>query len=115
MCVCMFVCVCVLCIYVYVCTCVFLCVNVCTRMRVCVGMYVSLSKELYSHCSSPPSCINEWVNRDLAIAGEPNAKLCMSHLMVVVLVEIWMPMLSSIRHVQSSCRALAHPQEDFPA
>ena len=32
---------------------------------------VSLSKELYSHCSSPPSCING----DLAIAGEANAKL----------------------------------------
>ena len=39
---------------------------------------VSLSKELYSHCSSPPSCING----DLAIAGEANAKPCMSHLMV---------------------------------
>jgi len=30
---------------------------------------VSLNKELYSHCSSLPSCING----DLAIAGEANA------------------------------------------
>ena len=39
---------------------------------------VSLSKELYSHCSSPPA--------DLAIAGEANAKLYMYHLMIEVLV-----------------------------
>ena len=39
---------------------------------------VSLSKELYPHCSSPPS----YVNGDLAIAGEANSKLYMSHLMV---------------------------------
>ena len=33
---------------------------------------VSLSKELYSYCSIPPSCING----DLTIAGEAIAKVC---------------------------------------
>ena len=37
---------------------------------------VSLNKELYSHCSSPPSCING----GLAIAGEADAIQSMSHL-----------------------------------
>ena len=56
---------------------------------------VSLDKEPYSHCSSPPSCING----DLAIAGEANGKLWISHLMVEVLVEPWVPTPSSMRHV----------------
>ena len=38
----------------------------------------------------------------MAIAGEANAKLCMSHLIIEVLVGLWVPTPSSIRHVQSS-------------
>ena len=44
----------------------------------CTAAVVSLSKEFYSQCFGPPTCING----DLAIAGEANANLCMSHLMV---------------------------------
>ena len=45
-------------------------------------------------------------NGDLAIAGEENAKLCMSHLMVEVLVGPRVPTPSSMRHVQPSCGTL---------
>ena len=57
------------------CVCVCVCVCVCFVRQWLANQEVSLSKELYSHCSSPPSCING----DLAVAGEANAKLCMSH------------------------------------
>ena len=93
-CVCVRVCVCVcVCVCVSVCVCVCVCVYVCVRQQYPYGLLterfpvqcsaavvaiVSLSKELHSHCSSPPSCING----DLAIIGEANTKLCMFHLMV---------------------------------
>ena len=73
------------------------------------AVVVSLSKELYSYCSSPPSCING----DLTIAGEANAKLCMSHLMVEVQVGPWVPTSSSMKHVHSSCGVSSRPQEDL--
>ena len=104
---------------VYVCVCV--CLSVCVVCEAAVPLWlevslltkrspvqcpaaavVSLSKELYSHCSSAPSCING----DLAIAEESNAKLCMSHLMVEVQVGLRVPTPSSMRHVQPSCRPL---------
>ena len=61
---------------VRVCACVHACVRVCSACA-CMLCGVSLSKEFYSRCSSPPSCING----DLAIAGEANGMPCMSHLM----------------------------------
>ena len=64
------------------------------------AIVVSLSKELDSYCSSPPSCIY------LAIAGEANAKLCMSRLIVEVQVGLRVPTSSSTRHVQPSCGML---------
>ena len=60
---------------------------------------VSLSKKLYSHCSSPPSCNNG----DLALAEEAIAKLCMSHLMIDVYDQVGLrPTPSPMRHVQPS-------------
>ena len=118
-----------MCIYVfvvvvYLCECVHVCLSACVCMCVCEAAVtlrlegwltdrevaslmpsaavVSLSKELYSHCSSPPSCING----DLAIAGEANVKLCVSHLIVEVQVRSQVPIPSSIRHVKPSCEAL---------
>ena len=73
----------------HVCACVCVCVNV----HVCVCVCVSVS---------PPSCING----DLAIAGEANTKLCMSHLMVKVHVGLQVPTPSSMRYVQPSCGVL---------
>ena len=95
------------------------CVCVCVRACVCVEHWtvrrsaaavVSLSKELYSHCSSPPSCING----DLAIAGEVNAKLCMSHLMVEVQVGLQVPTPSSLGHTQPSYGVLVPSPGDLP-
>ena len=94
------VCVCVYCACVCVCVCmracvcmtmyVLLCVCMCMFMRVYLHEYVSvsvcfyvcvatlillvfpLSKKLYSHCSSPPSCN---INGYLVITGEAHVKL----------------------------------------
>ena len=45
-----------------------------------------------------------------------NAKLCMSHLMVEVLVGLWVPTPSSMRHVRSSLRgASSVPRRICPA
>ena len=80
-----------MCVCVCVCVCVHVCVHTCMRVCVCVCVWghvcmwgsstlvvltaapvwcpvavVSLSKELYSHCSIPSS----YVNGDLAIDGE---------------------------------------------
>ena len=59
---------------------------------------------LYCLCEyvSPYYCING----DLAIAGVANVKLYMSDIMVEVLVGLWVPTSSSMRPVQSSCKAL---------
>ena len=60
------------------CACVYVCV--CARMHACVCVLTDklqvgcpdvANKELYSHCPSPPSCING----DLVIAGDANPKL----------------------------------------
>ena len=91
LCVCksMHVCVCAcMCPCTYRCVCV--CVGLLTKrspVHCPAAAVVSLSKELYSHCSSPSS----YINGDLAIAGEANAKLCMSHLMVEALVGLRVP------------------------
>ena len=76
----------VIALYVCVRACVCVCVYVCVYVEASglsirlltesspvqyPGAVVSLNKELYSCCSSLPSC-------DLAIAGEVNAKLCLS-------------------------------------
>ena len=79
-----------------------------SQVRCPAAAVVSLSKKLYSHCSSPPSCIKG----DLAIAGEVNAKLCMSHLMVKVQVGPWVPTPSSMRHVQPPAERQSYSQED---
>ena len=69
------VCACV-CVCTRVCVRVFICVCVCvhTHTHICTGIEigVSLSKKLYSHCSSPPSCN---INGYLVITGEANVKL----------------------------------------
>ena len=82
--------------------CVCVCVRVCVRACMCV--------EPYSHCSSPPSCING----DLATAGEANAKQCISHLMVEVQVQIqvglWVPTPLSAALLQGTS---AIPQKDL--
>ena len=98
LCVCVYACLCA-CVSVCVCLSVCLCACLCVCLCVCgasiarwlgnrpsnpkvVGSIpscghsgivgVSLSKKLYSHCSSPPSCnINEY----LVITGEANVKL----------------------------------------
>ena len=76
-----------------VCVCVCVCTCVCVKQQYPNGLsisllmersqvhyptgaVVSLSKELCSHCYSPPICINV----DLVLAGEVNAKLFISHL-----------------------------------
>ena len=90
MCACVHVCMCVcVCARACVCVCVYACVGACVYQQRPNGLsidleikrfqvqcsagaaVISLSKELYSHCSSPPSCING----DLALAREANAKL----------------------------------------
>ena len=50
----------------------------------------SLSKELYSHCSSPPSSVNVLMGTSV----EVNAKLCMYHLIVEVMVGYQVPTAS---------------------
>ena len=89
----MLVCTCVyVCVSVSMCMCICLCFCVCVCIARWSGNWpsnpkvvglilscehfgivnVSLSKKLYSHCSSPPSCnINEY----LVITGEANVKL----------------------------------------
>ena len=77
-CVCARVCVCECvceCMYVYVCACASVCA--CTHMHLILkrcAVAASLSKKLYSHCSSPPNCING----DLTFVREVNGKLIMS-------------------------------------
>ena len=67
-------CICCKCICECVCVCVCLTIVVCAHVSFghsgIVG--VSLSKKLYSHCSSPPSCN---INGCLVITGEANVKL----------------------------------------
>ena len=86
------------CVCMWVCVCMPACVCVCVRVRVWASIArwlgnrpsnpkvvgsipscghsgivgVSLSKKLYSHCSSPPSCN---INGYLVITGEANVKL----------------------------------------
>ena len=64
---------------------------------------VSLSKKLYSHCSSPPSCN---INGYLVITGEANVKL-----------GPWVPTPSPLAWPSLTCRAPAPPppQVDLPA
>ena len=62
--------------YVYVCVCMYICVAHMHLMLIRCAVAVSLSKKLYSHCSSPPNCING----DLALVREANGKLIMSRL-----------------------------------
>ena len=64
-----------------------MCVYVCACKA--AAAVVSLSKELYSHSSSPPSCINGY----LAIAGEANATVWMFHLTIEVQVGLRVPVV----------------------
>ena len=53
---------------------------------------------------------------DLAIAGEANATLSLSHLMVEGQVELWVPTPSSMRHVEITCGAASPvPRRICPA
>ena len=127
-CVCMYECVYEY-VYVRVCMCFGVCTNVCMYpcMSVCTCMPprqqyrhltadqevppvqcpaaagVSLSKELYSLCSNPPSCING----DLAIGNSWGSKCQTLHVLLWLKVLVG-PQVStppSLRHVHSSCGA----------